>query len=225
MTAGASVAASIGARGRTSRLRRWAGWPMRDGSSQARPCGQAAAFQVGEGGLVGRDHAGPGAGFDAHVADRHAAFHRKRTNGGAGIFDHVAGGAGGADAADDVEDDVLGRDAEGQLAFDIDAEGFRLVLRQRLRGHHVLDFAGADAEGECAECAMGGVCESPQTIVMPAWSCPVRGRSCARCPVQRPERRRTRCRIPRSCDAAPSPARLRLVGDHKSAVRSSGGTL
>ena len=41
-----------------------------------------------------------------------------------------------------------------QLAFNGDAEGLRLRLRQRLRGEHVLHFAGADAEGQRAECAV-----------------------------------------------------------------------
>ena len=42
----------------------------------------------------------------------------------------------------------------GQLAFDGDAEGLRLRLRQRLRRQHVLHFAGADAEGQRSECAV-----------------------------------------------------------------------
>ena len=37
-----------------------------------------AALQVGEGGLVRRDHAGLGAPLDGHVADRHPALHRER---------------------------------------------------------------------------------------------------------------------------------------------------
>ncbi len=124
------------------------------------PCGtlrgEAAAFEVGEGGRVGGDHAGTGSGLDAHVADGHAAFHGECADGGAGVLDGVAGGSGGADLADDVEDDVLGGDAEGEFAIDGDAEGLGLGLRQRLRGHDVLDFAGADAEGECAEGSVGG---------------------------------------------------------------------
>ena len=99
----------------------WWRWPPRR---------EAAALEVGEGGLVRGDHAGAGTGFDAHVADGHAAFHRERADGGAGVLDDVAGGSVGADAADDVEDDVLGGDAEGKLAFDVDAEGFGLVLRE-----------------------------------------------------------------------------------------------
>jgi hypothetical protein len=73
----------------------------------------------------------------------------------AGVLDDIAGGAGGADLADDVQDDVLGGDADGERAFDVDAEGFWLRLRKGLRGHDVLDFGGADAEGERAECAVG----------------------------------------------------------------------
>ena len=116
---------------------------------------EAAAHEVGEGGGVGGDHSGAGSGFDAHVADGHAAFHGEAADGGAGVLDDVAGGSGGADLADDVEDDVLGGDAGGECAFDVDAEGSGFVLRQGLGGHDVLDFAGADAECECSEGSVG----------------------------------------------------------------------
>ena len=39
------------------------------------------ALEVGEGRLVRRDHAGPGARLDRHVADRHAGLHRQRLDG------------------------------------------------------------------------------------------------------------------------------------------------
>ena len=68
---------------------------------------EAAALEVGEGGVVGRDHSGAGTGLDAHVADGHAALHGEGADGGAGVLDDVAGGPGGADVADDVQDDVL----------------------------------------------------------------------------------------------------------------------
>jgi hypothetical protein len=123
---------------------------------------KAAAFEVGEGGLVGGDEAGAGSGFDAHVADGHAAFHGEGADGGAGVFDDVAGGAVRADAADDVEDDVLGGDAEGKAAVDsacgtinCDAEGFgRVAAGSAWRD--VLDLGGADAEGERPEGSVGG---------------------------------------------------------------------
>ena len=56
---------------------------------------------------------------------------------------------------DDGEDDVLRRDAGRQLAVDGDRHLLRAVLRQRLRGQHVLDLAGADAERQRAEGAVG----------------------------------------------------------------------
>ena len=43
----------------------------------------------------------------------------------------------------------------GKLAVDGDRHGARLRLRQRLRGEHVLDLAGADAERQRAERAVG----------------------------------------------------------------------
>ncbi len=66
----------------------------------------------------------------------------------------MAGGAIGTDLADDVEDDVLGCNAEREFAIDGDTERLRFRLRQCLRRHHVLDFAGADAERERAEGSM-----------------------------------------------------------------------
>ena len=136
---------------------------------------EAAAFEIGEGGFVGSDHAGAGSGFDAHVADGHAAFHGEGANGGAGVLDDAAGGAIGADVADDGEDDVFGGDAGGEFAFDGDAEGFWLRLRQGLRGEDVLDFAGADAEGQAPNAPWVEVCESPQTMVMPGLVMPSSG--------------------------------------------------
>ena len=104
--------------------------------------------------LVRRDEAGLGAAFDRHVADRHAAFDRDVADRFAGIFERVAGAAGGADLADDGEDDVLGSDARRQFAVDGGAHVQRLRLDQRLRRQHVFDFRRADAIGERAECAM-----------------------------------------------------------------------
>ena len=74
----------------------------------------------------------------------------------AGIFERIAGAAGGADLADDGEDDVLGGDAVRQLAVDHRAHVLRLLLVERLGREHVLDLGRADAVGERAERAVGG---------------------------------------------------------------------
>ena len=58
--------------------------------------------------------------------------------------------------ADDGEHDVLGGDVGGSVALDGDGHPLRPRLRQRLGGEHVLDLAGADAEGQRAERAVGG---------------------------------------------------------------------
>ena len=54
------------------------------------------------------------------------------------------------------ERDVLGDDARRQRAVDGDAHPLRPLLPERLGHQHMGDLGGADAEGERAECAMGG---------------------------------------------------------------------
>ena len=79
----------------------------------------------------------------------------RRSDGVARVLDDVARRAGRADLADDGEDDVFGRDAPAQLAVDADLHRLGPGLRQRLGRQDVLDLAGADAEGQRAERAVG----------------------------------------------------------------------
>ena len=118
--------------------------------------GVGAALEVVEGGLVGGDHARAGAGLDRHVADGHPGLHRELLDGGAAVLQDVALAAAGADPGDDRQDQVLGGDAVGQFALDRDRHGLGAGQRQRLGGQHVLDLAGADAERQRAEGAVGG---------------------------------------------------------------------
>ncbi len=115
-----------------------------------------AALQIGEGGLVGGDHARAGAGLDRHVADGHPGLHRELLDGGAAVLQDVALAAAGADLRDDRQDQVLGGDVLGQLAVDRDGHGLRAGQRQGLGGQDVLDLAGADAERQRAEGAVRG---------------------------------------------------------------------
>ncbi len=158
VTCGASCAASISTVESNSRAAVAAqGFPARDAFLKRRAArDERPAFEIGEGGVVGRDHAGAGAAFDAHVADGHARFHGKRADGFAGVFDDVVGAAGDADLADEGENQILGGNAGGALAAEDDLHGLRARLQQALRGQHVLDFAGADAEGQRAEGAVRG---------------------------------------------------------------------
>ena len=64
------------------------------------------------------------------------------------------GGACGGLLGDQPEDQVLRADAHAGLARERDAQRARALLREGLRGQHVLDLARADAEGECAERAV-----------------------------------------------------------------------
>ncbi len=139
---------------------------MRPGiSGQAAPIGDrlfpgaplrriGPAFDVGESRLVRGDEAGAGAGFDRHVADRHAAFHRHRAERAAGKFDDVAGAAGGADLADDREDHVLRADPGAERPVDLDQHVLGMRLDQRLGRQHMLDLGGADAEGQRSQRAV-----------------------------------------------------------------------
>ena len=77
------------------------------------------AFQVCKRGLVRRDHARARAAFDGHIANRHAAFHRKPANRFAAILEDVSVAAGDSDFADDRENDVLRRHAVRTLAVDL----------------------------------------------------------------------------------------------------------
>ena len=126
-----------------------------------------AALEIGKGGFVRSDHAGACARLDAHVADRHAAFHAQRA-------DREPAYSITYPVAPSVpmrpmmpRSHVLRGHAVGQLAFDGDAESLGLRLRQALRCHHVLDFRGADPKASAPKAPCVEVCESPQTIVMP----------------------------------------------------------
>ena len=110
-----------------------------------------ASFEVGKGRLVGRDHTGARAGFDGHVADRHAALHREPFDHLARVLDHMADAARHADPPDRPEDDVLRSDPKWELTGEEEAHGCGLPLRESLRREHVLDLRGADAERERAE--------------------------------------------------------------------------
>ena len=117
---------------------------------------EGAAFEIGERRVVGGDHAGTRAAFDGHVADGHAAVHGESADGFAAVFGNLRVAAADAHFTDDGEDDVFRGDALGTLAVDEDVERLGFGLHEALRGEDVFDFAGADAEGESAEGAVGG---------------------------------------------------------------------
>lgn len=133
------------------------GLPVRDGGVPVLALGGVVAPpEVVEGGGVGGDHARAGAGLDRHVADGHPGLHRELLDGGAAVLQDVALAAAGADPGDDRQDQVLRGDLVGQFALDGDGHGLRAGQRQRLSGQDVLHLAGADAERQCAERAVGG---------------------------------------------------------------------
>ncbi|VTR65978.1 putative Flp pilus assembly protein TadG [Desulfosarcina cetonica] len=100
------------------------------------------------------DAAGP-AGFDGHVAKGHARFHVHGRHHRAGEFDHLVGGAVHPDAADYRENHVLGIDALGQVAGDVDAHGLGgFEGADPLEDAH-FQVGGAHAGGKGAKGAVG----------------------------------------------------------------------
>ena len=136
------------------------GWQILPALERGFPCGTFGCarrlLEIRESGCVGRDHAGTCAGFDGHVADGHALVHRHGRDRRPAKLEHVTRAAGNADPADDGEDQVLGRHTGRKVVDHVDREGFRPALQQALRGEHMPDFGGANAEGEGAEGSMRG---------------------------------------------------------------------
>ena len=132
-------------------------FPAGDGGFEL-ACGRrvGSATEVVERGLVGVDIADARAAFDGHVADSHALLLREAVERRTRVFIGEAEAAVHAEAADDVEDHVLGIHAGGEGAVNAHAADLRLAQRHGLRGEHVAHLARADAEGDGAESAVGG---------------------------------------------------------------------
>ena len=78
-------------------------------------------------------------------------FHGERADRFAAVLDDIACAARDPDLADQREDQVLGRDPCRKSTVDLHRKGARLFLQQALRGEHMPDLGGSDAEGEGAE--------------------------------------------------------------------------
>jgi len=114
-------------------------------------------LQILEGGLVWCNHAAR-APASMTYADGHAFIHGQCANRGSPILEHVSG------LPPDTPIRPMmckmrslavtpGRSSPSTLT----AKVFGFALQQALRGKHVADFGGADAEGEGAECAVRAV--------------------------------------------------------------------
>ena len=79
---------------------------------------EGATAQKGERRVVGRDQSEPRAGLDREIAKRHAAFHRQGADRFARIFDRVAPHAVGADARNEAQREIFGRQAGAERAVD-----------------------------------------------------------------------------------------------------------
>ena len=67
----------------------------------------------------------------------------------------MAGAASGTDHPDDMENQVFRADAGAEQAIHTNFHRFGAGELQRLRRQHMLDFAGADTEGQSTQSAVG----------------------------------------------------------------------
>src|SRR5262249_19302123 len=116
--------------------------------------GAGASLDVLEGRLVGRHHAGASAPLNGHVADRHPVLHRETADSLARVLAGEARHPTDAETADGGQDQVLGGDAETELAGVVDAHRPRPALDEALRSEDVLDLGGADPERQRTEGAV-----------------------------------------------------------------------
>src|SRR5208282_750259 len=115
---------------------------------------KAPPADIRESRLIGCDQSRSRSRLDAHIAQRHAAFHRQRAHRIAGVLDHMSGGAIGADASDNSERQVLCRHALRQLSAHVDLHRLRFFLRQALRGQHMFHFRCSNAKRQRSERAV-----------------------------------------------------------------------
>jgi len=113
-----------------------------------------ASFHISEGSLVRSDHPCSRSRFDAHVAERHPAFHRQRPHSFSSVFNHVSRCAISTDGANDSERKVFRSHAFRKRSSYFNEHCSRLVLRQTLSGQHVFDLAGANAERQRSKCSV-----------------------------------------------------------------------
>ncbi len=133
------------------------GLPSSHGGIPIRALGSiVAALQILESGIVGIHVSHTGPTLDGHVTNGHAFFLREGVECGAAVFVSVAETAVDSELTNNVKDHVLRINTGAQLAIHIDATDLGFADRHRLRGEHVTDLAGSDAESDSAEGAVGG---------------------------------------------------------------------
>ena len=107
-----------------------------------------ATLDIGERRRIGGDEAELRPHLDRQIAQRQTRFDVHAFDGAAAVLDRVIGTRGGAEARDRMQDQILGRDAEGEFAVDAQAHCLGLALHERLRREHVRHFRRANPEGQ-----------------------------------------------------------------------------
>ncbi len=114
-----------------------------------------AASEIFESGGIGRDESCTGSGLNGHVAYGHPLFHGTVSYGLTGEFDDMTGAEISTVFADQSQYDIFCSDARIEHAGECNVHRPGFLLLQALGRHNMFHFAGADTEGECAECAVG----------------------------------------------------------------------
>lgn len=118
--------------------------------------GHRASLEVSEGNLIGCHKSCTGSLLDTHVTEGGASLHGQATDGLTSVLDNVSVASGSTDDTDDVEDNVLGGHTKRKLTVDCDAHALGRALDEGLRGKHVLNLGGTNAEGKRSEGTVGG---------------------------------------------------------------------
>ena len=105
--------------------------------------------------VVNLKEAGFAARLDGHVGNGQATLDGERLDGGAAKLHGAVERAVDADLANDVQDDVLGRGALGQLAVNLEADGLGHLEPGAAGGHANASVRGTHAGGERADAAIG----------------------------------------------------------------------
>ena len=115
---------------------------------------ESAPLHVRDRGLIRRDHPRPCSRLDAHVAQRHAPFHRERPHRRPRVLDHMPRRAVSSNLPDNPQRQILCRHAISKLPPHVHLHRLRLPLRQALRRQHMLHLRRPNSKRQRPKCSV-----------------------------------------------------------------------